>query len=306
MSGEWTHIRDRGNYWLILLTALIYKYGGRIIVTPILYGIVFYFYVTNANARRYSKMYLNRVKRFCEPSLLSGKGTWHHHISFGTSLLDRVAAWMGHVDINKLIFSNRQALIDTTFNGGTVILTAHFGNLEMARAMVDQGAATPLNIVIDTQRSESFNKLIKQLSPDANIRLISTHSLGPDTGVFLKQRLELGECVIIMADRVSATNKKRALKGQLLGGEVELPEGSFRLALALDRPIYFMCCTKEPKRRFKFHFHRLDVNLLGKNKKEKAQALSSRFLEKLESLCLEYPLQWFNFYDYWQEEKKSD
>ena len=302
MTSDWTQVKERGNYWAVLLAAWIYRYGGRWLVMPILYVVVFYFYISKASTRRCSKAYLARVEAYCNEEQKPKLSSWRHYMSFGSSLLDRVSAWMGQADISQVDFPDRYELLNTSKNdGGAIVLTAHFGNLEMARALVSDGKKLAINIVIDTQRTASFNRLLQQLDPDSKINLISTQSVGPATAIDVQQRLTRGESFVIMADRVSAGARKRTIDVELLGGEAQLPEGSFRLALSLGSPVFFMCCTKETNGRFRVHLKRLPTETLTGTKKQKTHALAQSYIRELESLCQDYPLQWFNFYDYWRD-----
>lgn len=303
MSSNWSQVKERGNYHMVVLMATIYRYGGWWLATPVLYGVVTYFYLSRRSTRLSAHKYIERIKREV-PNYKGPLSAWRQYMAFGSALLDRVSAWMGRTTLQNISFPNRYQLSAAcNDDGGAIMLTAHVGNLEMCRAIVSDVGHFRINVIVDTHQTEAFNKLLTQLDPDSRVNLISSHNINPATAIDLNQRLSDGECLIMMADREAASNSERVIETALLGDDIRLPEGVFRLALALEKPIFFMACVKEQGRNYRVFLERLDTRIEDTGKKQRMLTLAKEYARELQSLCKQYPLQWFNFYDYWREER---
>ena len=51
-TKHWADREERGSYWLMKLTAFAAKVLGRRLLSPVLYGIVLYFFVFGRTARQ--------------------------------------------------------------------------------------------------------------------------------------------------------------------------------------------------------------------------------------------------------------
>ena len=305
MSANWSQIKERGNYWGINLLAQIYRHGGRFIMVPLLYLVVFYFFVSRASTRKHSHNYLRRVAQF-SPVSYSLWGVWQHYMSFADSLVFRVAAWMGKTDNVEVSFPQRQKLLDAFQDGhGLIALSAHIGNLEMCRAFVGRSKVR-INIIVATEHTASFNRMLRQFNPETNVNLIPMHSVSPATAIELQERLQRGESIVIMADRVSANSHTRVLNSNLLNDKISLPEGPFRLALALAHPVVFMSCVRTAPNKFEIMCEAIRPAPQQHGRKAKLQDMANQYSQQLEHLCKAHPKQWFNFYDYWDDEHNNN
>lgn len=309
MSSEWKNVQERGSRYGILFATKVYKYGGRWLVAPLVYFVVAYFYLSRASTRRHSRLYIERIKKITgadsKPKHLS---SFKHYLEFGSSLADRVGIWMDSKNLQNIHIPNQQMLLSACKNApGATVLTSHLGNFEMCRALTGDGKGIKANIVMDTDHGQAFNDAIQSVDSDIPIHLIPSQSLNAAMAIELKSRLGQGECLFMMADRVSPSTPNRVLNTTLLGGEIQLPEGPFRLAMSLESPIFFMACVKEPDNSFKLVIEPLeDPEQQKLRKKVRMAHLAEAYTRQLEHLARAYPLQWFNFYDYWREEPNKD
>jgi predicted LPLAT superfamily acyltransferase len=56
-NQHWAAQKERGSFWLMKLTALALRRLGRRPMTPVLYLIVLYFFVSGRRARRHVRQY---------------------------------------------------------------------------------------------------------------------------------------------------------------------------------------------------------------------------------------------------------
>jgi len=100
--------------------------------------------------------------------------------------------------------------------------------------------------------------MIKSLSPDAKVNVISTKSIGPDTAILLKEKIDNNEIVAIAADRVPTQTQakhteNRIVETTFLGQKANLPQGPFVLASVLKCPVVLVFGLKNPKT------HKIDI-----------------------------------------------
>ncbi|UTF59728.1 hypothetical protein [Gilvimarinus sp. DA14] len=297
---DWHQQSERGSRWGMALLFWLYRHGGRFVILPIVYLVVFYFFLTRASTRRYSRLYLRRTG--------SSSGWWQvwlHHLSFARALLDRIAAWMGRLKRTDVDFSGHQLLLQLQREKkGAVMLGAHFGNLEMCRAVVENEGALKLNVILHTANTQNFNRLMDSASDQVQVRLIQVTEVTPATAIELRQKLDDGEFLILLADRLPPGNQQRYFAHSFLGAPAHFPVGPFWLALLLQAPVFFMAGYRTEK-GYRAELQPLynGAKVARSERDEKCRTLLTDFVQQLEPLCRRYPLQWFNFYDFWGDDK---
>ena len=69
------------------------------------------------------------------------------------------------------------------------------------------------------------------------------------------------------------------------------------IASRLKVPVVYVYVMKEPK----LHYHL--YTRLATVKNRDSQGLLENYIESLESMLKLYPLQWFNFFQFWKKDK---
>jgi predicted LPLAT superfamily acyltransferase len=87
-----------------------------------------------------------------------------------------------------------------------------------------------------------------------------------------------------------------------LGRKTKFPAGPFILAAKFGVPVLFSFCIKENNKVYKL-YAKSGIHLPKSRSEEETQAsvnlLSDNYIQNLEEMVKKYPLQWFNFYDFW-------
>ena len=89
----------------------------------------------------------------------------------------------------------------------------------------------------------------------------------------------------------------KCLEETLLGKTAKFPLGPFYLATRLNVPVLFVYVMREPKRHYHLYAKWIDY------KKDDVQDLLKQYTKNVEEMVIKYPLQWFNFYDFWKDKK---
>jgi predicted LPLAT superfamily acyltransferase len=116
----------------------------------------------------------------------------------------------------------------------------------------------------------------------------------------MQDRVEAGELLVIVGDRVPAHDSGRTTEAQFLGSTAPFAQGPYVLAHALGCPVYLFFCLKE-EQGYRLYFEPF-AERIELPRRERAQHLAAwaqRYASRLEHYCRKAPYQWFNFFDFW-------
>jgi predicted LPLAT superfamily acyltransferase len=303
---HWSGLEERGATTGMKILFAAYRLFGRWVFRILLFPVMSYFYLTSTTARRASRKYLDRVQE--TRARLGGQPSprlhgFRHFLQFGESILDKTAQWAGvrsRENINY-VAPEIYAEIAGRERGG-VFIGSHLGNLEALRAFGGLEQGLTVNALVFTRHSLKFMKFLEEANPRAVEHIIQVDTLGPESVIRLAQRIDAGEWVAMVADRTSISHGSRSLRCEFLGHPAWFPEGPFILASLLDCPVYFLFCLKKG-RRYDVYLEKLAESLAlpRASRREELQRVVTTYANRLEQRCLEFPYQWYNFFDFWQE-----
>lgn len=297
---HWASITERGSMLGMRFTSACYRYFGKYIARLLLYPIIGYFYWTNRTTRAASKQYLARIAKLKpQPKPMS---SFTHMLSFGQKCIDTLAVWHGEITMENINFANIERYQHSLQQGG-VILTAHIGNMEVARCLARFHPGVKINALVFQKHASKFNAIIEQINADASLNIIEASEIDVATTMLIQDKVAAGEFIVIMADRISVNAPDRILSVDVLGAAANLPEGPFILSALLNCPVYFMLCVKSEGDRFDIIFENLAEKFsLPRHERQAAlQRYAQLYADLLSEYSLRYPLQWFNFFDFWQQ-----
>ncbi|ELM3719339.1 glycosyltransferase family 2 protein [Aeromonas hydrophila] len=303
---HWSRTPERGSLLGMQIMLASYRLLGRRGFSLLLYPVIGYFWLTGRAQRQASQAYLTRLESFADASGVAlpaePRSSFRHFLRFGEAALDKLAGWRGDIteqEVELVGAEHYQAAINS--GKGVLLLGSHLGDLELCRALGSRKQGLRINALVFTRHAARFNALLKQINPDSHLNLIQVQELGADTAILLKEKLERGEWVVIVGDRTSVTREKRVIWADFLGAPAPFPLGPFVLSSVLGCPVYLMFGLKE-QGRFRVHFEPFaDGQPLPRQGRQ--QILASRvqaYADRLQYHCLQAPLDWFNFFDFWQ------
>lgn len=303
---HWSRTPERGSILGLQIMLASYRLLGRAGFKALLYPVIGYFWLTGRRQRAASEQYLARLEAFAAEkgvSLPPGpRSSFRHFLRFGEAALDKLAGWRGDIPREEIELVGREHHEAALASGrGLLLLGSHLGDLELCRALGTRGGQVPINALVFTRHAARFNALLKQVNPDSGINLIQVQEMGADTAILLKEKIEAGEWVVIVGDRTSVTREKRVVWADFLGMPAPFPLGPFALASVLACPVYLMFGLKE-QGHFRVHFEPFAERLLLPRAEREAalQHWVQAYADRLQHHCLQAPLDWFNFFDFWQ------
>ncbi|CAB5697364.1 N-glycosyltransferase [Aeromonas hydrophila] len=303
---HWSRTPERGSLLGMQIMLASYRLLGRRGFSLLLYPVIGYFWLTGRAQREASRAYLARLEAFANAQGVAlptePRSSFRHFLRFGEAALDKLAGWRGDITEQEVELVGAEHYQTAINSGkGVLLLGSHLGDLELCRALGSRKQGLRINALVFTRHAARFNALLKQINPDSHLNLIQVQELGADTAILLKEKLELGEWVVIVGDRTSVTREKRVIWADFLGAPAPFPLGPFVLSSVLGCPVYLMFGLKE-QGRFRVHFEPFaDGQPLPRQGRQ--QILASRvqaYADRLQHHCLRAPLDWFNFFDFWQ------
>jgi predicted LPLAT superfamily acyltransferase len=307
--SHWSSMQERGSLLGIKFIFTCYQYGGRYIAIFFLYPVIFYFFLTGKTSRTASQKYLHKVY---QSGYLAEKPTiwlsFTHFLNMGFAALDKIDVWLGNITISSINYIN-YPIFETLLQQkqGALIIGSHLGNLEVCRALANENVSTCFNVIVFTEHAEKFNEFINSLNSDVKVNLIEVTEMGPDLAILLQEKITQGEYVVIAGDRTSTTVAGRVIYSDFLGEKAPFSQGPFILAALLQCPVLSLFClkiqtTEGPKYNLIFETLSSGVHWTRKTREQELTTLVTNYAKHLEKYCAQYPLQWFNFFDFWQQD----
>jgi len=303
--SHWAKVEERGVIWGMKFLLQIYLIFGRKVLQFFLYPVVSYYWLINAKGRKASCDYLQRVSSFLNNTSVKtgGYGSYLHFISFANAIIDKLAAWSGELTLDDVESYGREAIVQHLSRGqGVLILGSHLGNLEVCRVIAKLRKNITVNVLVHTRHAEKFNSVLNQYAESGRLNLIQVTEVNAATAMMLQDKIEAGELVIIAADRTPVSGQSRVAKAPFLGADALFPQGPFILALLLKCPVFTLFCLKQDDKQVIYFDHFSDgLNFPRKQRMAAIQQCVDDYASRLQQYCLKEPLQWFNFYDFWQD-----
>jgi predicted LPLAT superfamily acyltransferase len=296
---DWRSHRERSTRFMVGLIVWLATHVHRPLVRPLLYPIVGYFVLTSPGARAASRDYLRRVLgRPAGPGDL-----WRHFFAFASCTLDRIFFLSKrHQAIDVSVDRPEDVRAAVARGTGCLLIVAHFGSAESLRLIAVDQRRLPLSILLDRAHGRMLTELLERLNPELARNIIDASQRGPQLVLALKEALQAGRMVGIMADRALATD--RTVTVDFLGGKARLPAGPWQLAHALQVPVVLGFGVYHGANRYTAHFELFAESLrLPRERRDAAlEEFAQAYARRLEHHVRGAPYNWFNFYDYWNDE----
>ncbi|WP_063664601.1 glycosyltransferase family 2 protein [Aliivibrio fischeri] len=314
-EDHWSSHAERGTILGIQFLLWIYSTFGRKVFSLLLKPVMAYYYLRGGSVKDASDDFIQQVSAYARikgiqlPEKLT---TYRHLVSFGETMLDKLAAWRGDFsDKNLTVHGIEHYQTLAQREKGIVLLGSHLGNLELCRALSRRHTHLKINALVFTEHAERFNTVMKTVNPQSEVNVIQVSKIGPDTAILLQQKIDDGEWIVIVGDRTSVTKENRVIWADFLGKPAPFPQGPFMLASILKQPVYLMFGLRDDTQKdplFDVYLEPFSEQIiLPRGKREEAlQEVVQNYAQRLEHFTLKAPSQWYNFFNFWQLTGKKD
>jgi predicted LPLAT superfamily acyltransferase len=291
--SHWAHLEERGSELGMRFLLQAYALGGRWPFRLCLYPVLLWYFVASPHLRRVSAHYRQRLGLETGPL-----GGLRHIAAFAETLLDKLLAWSGGRPQAKLHGIEHITELRQKGQGG-LLVCAHFGNVELARALGALDDGIDLTILVHTAHAQRFSRMLARINPQSQVNLVQVTQLDAATAAHLAQKVAQGGFVVISADRLPVLPSS-IVWADFLGHPAPWPAGPWILAQVLACPVLLMWCyRRHDAYQLILEPFSEQVQLPRRGRAAGVRALVQQFSARLEFHCRQAPFQWFNFFDFW-------
>ncbi|MBS1765733.1 MAG: lysophospholipid acyltransferase family protein [Bacteroidetes bacterium] len=268
---------------------LIDKFGVKA-AYRLLWFVSYYYYLFGGNPKKniinfYTKalqMPLSEAKKLCRKNFYY----------LGQTLIDRNAFLLGKAKAFTHHFENEEFLVELQQqNRGGILISAHIGNWETAGNLLHKRISKTINVLMLEAEEKKIKKVLDETTGGARFNIIAIKN---DLSHIVKinNALEANELIAMHADRF--TDGVKTITLDFLGKKARFPWGPFLIASKFNAPVTFVFALKDGD----FHYELSATKpLTGKYTPEEIAKL---YVEELEKKVKKYPVQWFNYYDFYK------
>lgn len=309
-SQHWARQQEVKGLWGMRLMLLVWRLLGRKAFSLLLYPVVGVYWLTAATARRASQQWITRVREQLAarqmpipPTLTS----YRHFQRFGEAMLDKIASWRGELQFGRdVVFTaGAEETLNISDPRGKLLLVSHLGDVEACRALAQLQGGKTINALVFSENAQRFKQIMTEMAPQAGLNLMPVNDIGPDTAILLQEKLDRGEWIAIVGDRIAVNPQRggewRVCWSRFMGQAAPFPQGPFILAAILRCPVNLLFALRQQGKLRIYCEPFADPLLLPRADRQQAlQHIIDRYAERLEHYALQSPLDWFNFFDFWR------
>lgn len=222
---------------------------------------------------------------------------YKNYFNLGQNLIDKVVVMAGIKNKFTYNFDGEDNLrkIARRKQGG-ILLSAHIGNWDIAGHLLKR-LDTKINIVIFDGEYQKIKDYLHSVTGQRNVNVIVIKN--DLSHIYaISDAFKNNELVCMHADRFLEGNK--TLTADFCGSKARFPMGPFLLADKFNVPVSFVFAVKESNLHYHFFASEIkDYNQLPKE--QRMQQMLNDFAGEMENKVKQYPAQWFNYFNFWQQ-----
>lgn len=260
----------------------------------LLYFVASYYFLFLKKSNKVNFYYFRERLRYSY--FQSKKMVFKSYYTFGQTIIDKVSISAGlrnkftyefdGIEILKRLLAEKK---------GGVLISAHVGNFEIAEHFFgDIDLDFQINLVTTDLEHSAIKNYLESVTQKSAVKFIIIKD--DLSHIFeINAALANNELVCFTGDRYFEGTK--SLSENILGKEAHFPAGPFLIASRLKVPVVFVYVMKEPN----LHYHLYAREATVKHRDEKG--LLKEYVKSVETIVQKYPLQWFNYFDFWNDLK---
>jgi len=283
--------KSKGTVLGYRIFVFLMKHLGIYAAYSLLVFVALYYFLTEWQSNRFMYYYFRYRLGYSAPKAFCS--LYLSYFTFGQTIIDKIAILAGLEEKYTYTFDGVEHLKELLANRQSAILiSAHIGNFEIAEPFfrkIDLELQIS-TVIADMERSviKDYIQSISQKKPSHQYIVIAEDM----SHIFkINETLATDKIVCFTGDRY--LQGTRALKAPFLGAEASFPAGPFLIAAKKKVPVVFVYVMKEKY----LHYHLYAC--IAHPATPDAAGLLSAYTDNMEQMLQQYPLQWFNYFDFW-------
>lgn len=254
-----------------------------------------YFVIASGNAFRAIFYYFH--SRLGYSQLKTIINIFKNYYLFGQVIIDKVVILAGFK--HKLLFNIEGKEYLLQMQNGGILISGHIGNWEVGGQVLGF-LDKKINVLVFDSEKQAIKQYMSEVLTDRNVSFIS---IGDDFShlMEIKQVLANKEIIAMHGDRFITGNK--TIRINFLGEPALFPLGPWLLASYFNVPVSYVFAVKESLKQYRFSATPIKMIPSTKNPTLRENVLINsmkEYVSELEKIVRKYPLQWYNYYDFWK------
>ena len=290
MAAEWQG-KSRGTVFGYKIFVFCMKTFGIRFAYFILYFVAFYFCFFAGDSTKSSYYYFNKRRK--NSKFKSILNVYKSYFVFGQTIIDKIAI-SSKLDTSFAFEHDGGEVIKETLKQkkGGILISAHVGNFLISNYFFSElEESVSISLLTKDVEHTAIKNYLESITkkPAINLILIKEDL----SHIFeINAALARNEIVCVTGDRYVKGSKY--LTEELLGEVTKFPSGPFLLASRLNVPVLFVYVMKEPNNHYHLYARKAQTG------PRDAQALLKEYAFNVQWVLEKYPLQWFNYFDFWE------
>ncbi len=258
----------------------------------VLVFVAFYYFIFLKESNKQIFYYFHERLKY--PYLKAKLMVFKSYFTFGQTIIDKTAISAGLRKKFTYDFDGIEVLNNLLAEKkGGVLISAHIGNFEIAEHFFGEiDFDCQISLVTTDREHSEIKQYLESVTNKSSIKFIIIQD--DLSHIFeINNALANNELVCFTGDRYFPGTK--VMKESLLDKEASFPAGPFLIASRLNVPVIFVYVMKEAN----LHYHLYARKAETKHRDEKG--LLKAYTKNLEGMIKKYPLQWFNYFDFWKQ-----
>ena len=287
---------SRGNKLGYRIFIILLRTAGIFPAYVLLRFVTLYYFLFPGKAGKTLRYYFSKRLGY---SYFKTKLAIYQNFNFlGRAIIDKVVLMSDAPSPFTLNHDGEKNLDDIAAQGkGGLLISAHLGNWEAAGHLLKR-VKTKINIVMFDGEHEKIKSYLDRVRERSFNVIVIKEDISHIYEI--NAAFQRNEFVCIHADRYIEGNK--TIEVELLGEKALLPIGPFVLATTFKVPVTFVFAMKEGVKHFHFFASRAKVYDKGR---AQISEIVEDYARKMEVMIKKYPLQWHNYFEFWEDEKSS-
>jgi len=271
------------------------KYLGLSFAYFLLYFVVTYYIFASRKAFRSIFSFFHETMKFSFLKSLSS--VYRNYYNFGQVLIDKIAMLAGFQSNFTFDFEGEEYLRQME-NGG-LLISGHIGNWEIAGQLLNR-LEKNINIILFDAEHQQIKGYLSEVLTNRRVNFIVIREDYSHLQE-IRDALDRKEIIAMHGDRYLEGNKLVVL--DFLGKPAPFPVGPVNLAARFGVPVSFVFAVKETNTHYHFFATPLRGVEFSRNLAKRNEILRETvqvYVSALEKTVKRFPLQWYNYYDFWK------
>lgn len=282
--------KQRGSGWSIKLAFNLYKLFGYRFIYITMYAVTFFYFIFASNVKESLKLYYKNL------NLEFNNWVYFEHLRmFAMCMCDRFIS-KHDPDSYKFIYDTNDPILKI-MNSKSILLFSHFGG--WASSSCNPPTSNTINIVMKEVILESIKNIENSIKiKKQNVNIIDLSLEQPLVSIKIANAISNNEIIAIMADR--PISDKYKFKTIFFNKNANFNRNPFKIAYVTKTPLISCFIINKGLQKYEVKTIKIDINYNLKEKEAIEKAINE-YVNIFEKILIEFPNQWFNFYNFWEE-----